>query len=79
MSNELKTKSVSIHWTLERPEILYLENNFGFTIKEISSNINLFKAFKEHKDLLEFLGKIKRKELKKYKTIKKISSNYVYT
>jgi plasmid replication initiation protein len=63
MDNDLKTKSVSIHWSLERPEIHYLENNFGFTIKEISSNINVFKKYKDNNDLLVFLGKIKRKAL----------------
>jgi len=54
-------KQVSVNWSLERPEIEYLKQNFDYNTKEINNNIELFSLAKQHLNFIDELVALKAK------------------
>jgi len=60
-------KRLSPSWELDKMIIDYLKQNFAFSSKEISYNIDLLKDAQTKLDLMFFLSSLKRKALEKAK------------
>lgn len=54
-------KQVSPAWELDRMTLQYLKQNYYFDTKEITANLDLFKAAEQKLDLMLFLSNMRRK------------------
>lgn len=56
-------RNISTGWYLTTEEKIYLQENFHFSNKELTNNIDLFQDYKKQGDLLELLTRSKRRIL----------------